>query len=201
MCGIVGYIGPKPSASIVISGLRALEYRGYDSAGIALIDKGADGETGTLLKQIGRVEGLAKMVEDSPAASGAPLAIGHTPMSTCQGAPSIPNSHPHCNTDQTIFVVHNGIIENYAELRTQLKKEGYVFGSETDTEVVPHLIDFYYKQTKSFDKAFKQALGDFRGAYAIAAITTDEPDTLYAARLSSPLVVGVVRPLDRPSPA
>ena len=127
MCGIVGYIGPKPSANIVISGLRALEYRGYDSAGIALIDKGADGETGTLLKQIGRVEGLAKMVEDSTA-KDAPLAIGHTRWAT-HGAPSIPNSHPHCNTDQTIFVVHNGIIENYAELRTQLKKEGYVFQS------------------------------------------------------------------------
>ncbi|HEX8227423.1 MAG TPA: glutamine--fructose-6-phosphate transaminase (isomerizing) [Candidatus Saccharimonadales bacterium] len=197
MCGIVGYIGPKPSANIVISGLRALEYRGYDSAGIALID-GRKGDSddnashvsgGTLLKQVGRVEGLAKLVEESPARH-APLAIGHTRWAT-HGQPSIPNSHPHTNADESIFVVHNGIIENFVELRAQLQKDGYVFTSQTDTEVVPHLIDYYYKQTGDFLEAIKQALGDMRGAYAIAAITTDDPDTLYAARLSSPLVVGV----------
>ena len=185
MCGIVGYIGSKPSAEIVISGLRALEYRGYDSAGIALIDSNG----GTLLKQVGRVEGLAQIVDGS-AAAGSPLAIGHTRWAT-HGQPSLNNAHPHSNTAETIFVVHNGIIENYAELRAQLQKEGYVFVSETDTEVVPHLIDFYFKQTGNFLEAFKQTLGDLRGAYAIATITTDKPDTLYAARLSSPLVIGV----------
>jgi len=185
MCGIVGYIGPKHSADIVIAGLHALEYRGYDSAGIALIDENG----GTLLKQVGRVEGLAKLVEESKLAS-APLAIGHTRWGT-HGQPNIANSHPHTNTAQTIFVVHNGIIENFAELREQLQKEGYVFKSDTDTEVIPHLIDYYYKKGDTFIDAFKQTLGDLRGAYAIAVITTDEPDTLYAARLSSPLVVGV----------
>jgi len=185
MCGIVGYIGPKHSADIVIAGLQALEYRGYDSAGIALIDENG----GTLLKQVGRVEGLAKLVEESKLAS-APLAIGHTRWGT-HGQPNIANSHPHTNTAQTIFVVHNGIIENFAELREQLQKEGYVFKSDTDTEVIPHLIDYYYKKGDTFIDAFKQTLGDLRGAYAIAVITTDEPDTLYAARLSSPLVVGV----------
>jgi glucosamine--fructose-6-phosphate aminotransferase (isomerizing) len=197
MCGIVGYIGPRASSEIVIAGLRALEYRGYDSAGIALIDgpgKGngegkADNERATLLKQVGRVEGLAKLVDESPA-KNAPLAIGHTRWAT-HGQPSVPNSHPHSNADETIFVVHNGIIENFVELRKQLKKSGYVFKSQTDTEVVPHLIDFYYKQTGNFLEAIKQALGDMRGAYAIAAITTEDPDTLYAARLSSPLVVGI----------
>jgi glucosamine--fructose-6-phosphate aminotransferase (isomerizing) len=196
MCGIVGYIGSKHSADIVLSGLQALEYRGYDSAGIALVtpstgrtDNKAGGQP-ALLKQVGRVEGLAKLVSESAAAKNAPLAIGHTRWAT-HGQPTIVNAHPHTNAEETIFVVHNGIIENFADLRQELEDEGYEFKSQTDTEVIPHLIDYYCKQTSSFIEAFKQALGDLRGAYAIAAITTKEPDTLYAARLSSPLVVGV----------
>ncbi|HSH18233.1 MAG TPA: glutamine--fructose-6-phosphate transaminase (isomerizing) [Candidatus Saccharimonadales bacterium] len=185
MCGIVGYIGSKPSAAIVLAGLQALEYRGYDSAGMALIS----GEDGTLLKQVGRVEGLQKLASESAAVS-APLAIGHTRWAT-HGSPTVFNAHPHTNTEETIFVVHNGIIENHAELREELKKHGYIFKSETDTEVIPHLIDFYYKKSKSFELAFKETLGDLHGAYAVAAVTTDHPDTLFAARLSSPLVVGV----------
>ncbi len=185
MCGIVGYIGGRPSADIVVDGLRALEYRGYDSAGIALLDQ----DRGSLIKQVGRVEGLAAAVADSKATS-APIAIGHTRWAT-HGSPTIQNAHPHTNADESIFAVHNGIIENYAELRTELQKEGYIFKSETDTEVIPHLIDFYYKKSKSFELAFKEALGDLKGAYAIAVVTTHEPDRLYAARLSSPLVVGV----------
>lgn len=189
MCGIVGYIGPKKSSGIVMAGLQALEYRGYDSAGIALIEPDHKKAKATLLKSVGRVEGLNRLVADSPAA-GAPLAIGHTRWAT-HGKPSVPNSHPHTDTGQTIFVVHNGIIENYTEIREQLKKEGYKFVSETDTETVPQLIDFYYRQTKDFLKAFKQALADIQGAYALAVVTTHEPEKLYAARLSSPLVVGV----------
>lgn len=185
MCGIVGYIGKRSSGNIVLSGLRALEYRGYDSAGIALIDKGKS----RILKQVGRVEGLAKVMEDADLKS-MPLAIGHTRWAT-HGSPTLHNAHPHTNTDQTIFVVHNGIIENYTELRTTLQKQGYEFVSETDTEVVPQLIDYYFKKLKSFEQAFQAALRDLRGAYAIAAVTTHEPDTLYAARLSSPLVIGV----------
>ncbi len=185
MCGIVGYIGGRSSAGIVVEGLRALEYRGYDSAGIALLDQ--DG--GSLIKQVGRVEGLAAAVADHKATK-APIAIGHTRWAT-HGSPTIQNAHPHTNAEESIFAVHNGIIENYAELRAELQKEGYAFKSETDTEVIPHLIDFYYKKSGSFELAFKEALGDLKGAYAIAVVTTYEPDRLYAARLSSPLVVGV----------
>jgi glucosamine--fructose-6-phosphate aminotransferase (isomerizing) len=184
MCGIVGYIGKRPAAPIILDGLQALEYRGYDSAGIALIDK----DKKSLIKQIGRVESLRRDTEAKKPES--PLAIGHTRWAT-HGVPSVTNAHPHTNTDRTIFVVHNGIIENYMEIRTRLQKDGYVFVSETDTEVVPHLIDYYAKELKSFEKAFKAALKDLHGAYAIAAVSTKDPETLYAARLSSPLVIGV----------
>jgi glucosamine--fructose-6-phosphate aminotransferase (isomerizing) len=166
MCGIVGYIGPKSSAGIVLAGLQALEYRGYDSAGMALIDQAS----GKLLKQVGRVEGLQKLVEESSETAQAHLAIGHTRWAT-HGSPNLVNAHPHTNADGTIFVVHNGIIENYAEIRSQLQKQGYSFKSETDTEVIPHLIDYYYKKSGSFELAFKEALGDLSGAYAIAAVT------------------------------
>jgi glucosamine--fructose-6-phosphate aminotransferase (isomerizing) len=183
MCGIVGFIGTRPAASVIMDGLQALEYRGYDSAGIVLVDK----NTAINTKQVGRVIELKTALA---AGSTAPLAIGHTRWAT-HGEPSILNSHPHANTDETIFVVHNGIIENHEQLRTKLQAEGYTFISETDTEVVPHLIDYYFKQTGSFDTAFKAALADLTGAYAIAAVTTHEPDSLFAARLSSPLVIGV----------
>ena len=189
MCGIVGYVGEKPAADVIIDGLKTLEYRGYDSAGVALLDSG---EKPHLYKRIGRVDSLEKAVQedDSDAARGARLGIGHTRWAT-HGAPSVANAHPHSNTDGSIYVVHNGIIENYAELRESLQKEGYVFVSDTDTEVIPHLIDFYTKTAPSFADAFEKALLDLRGAYAILAMTTTSPDTLYAARLSSPMVIGV----------
>lgn len=184
MCGIVGYIGKRAGSPIVLDGLQALEYRGYDSAGIALVDK----TKGQVIKQVGRVNGLVESVaKKNPTAS---LAVGHTRWAT-HGSPTILNAHPHSNSDGTIYVVHNGIIENYLELKQKLQNEGYKFVSETDTEVVPHLIDYYSHKLKNFEAAFKAALSDLRGAYAIAAITTVEPDTLYAARLSSPLVIGV----------
>jgi len=185
MCGIVGYIGKKSANDVVLAGLKALEYRGYDSAGIALLNK----NQGQVIKQVGRVEGLEKALVDA----GSPtshMAIGHTRWAT-HGAPTLNNAHPHTNREETIFVVHNGIIENYAELREGLEKEGYVFISQTDTEVIPQLIDFYYRELKDFTKAFERALGDLRGAYAVVAMTSDEPDKLFVARLSSPLVVGV----------
>ncbi|MEK7599583.1 MAG: glutamine--fructose-6-phosphate transaminase (isomerizing) [Patescibacteria group bacterium] len=184
MCGIVGYIGNKSGADVVLQGLEALEYRGYDSAGIALCENGKN----QVIKQAGRVSGLVKTVEAQKADSN--LVIGHTRWAT-HGSPTSINAHPQTNEAQTISVVHNGIIENFAELRDKLQKEGYKFISETDTEVMPNLIDYYLKQLPSFEEAFATALGDVRGAYAIAAIYALEPDTLYAARLSSPLVVGV----------
>ena len=144
MCGIVGFIGQKGGSEIVLGGLRALEYRGYDSAGIAIVD---GGEKPSLIKQVGRVEGLAQALADAKLTRKVPLAIGHTRWAT-HGSPTIHNAHPHTNTDETIFVVHNGIIENYTELRERLQKRGYKFASETDTEVIPHLIDDYYKKYK-----------------------------------------------------
>jgi glucosamine--fructose-6-phosphate aminotransferase (isomerizing) len=184
MCGIVGYIGEKSGVDIVLQGLEALEYRGYDSAGIALVN---DGRT-EVVKQVGRVSGLVETVNGQKLA--AKLVIGHTRWAT-HGAPTITNAHPQTNNQQTISVVHNGIIENFAEIRRQLETEGYSFSSETDTEVIPNLIDYYAKQLPSFEAAFKAALNDVQGAYAIAAVTTGEPDTIFAARLSSPLVIGV----------
>jgi len=184
MCGIVGYIGNRSATPIVIKGLRSLEYRGYDSAGIAVIDNGEP----QLYKQAGRVENLEKSLTKK--ALSAPIAIGHTRWAT-HGKPTTFNSHPHSNASETIFVVHNGIIENYSELKTKLQDKGYVFVSETDTEVIPHLIDFYTQTDKTFEQAFKHALSDLRGAYAIAAVSSDEPDKMFAARLSSPLVIGV----------
>jgi glucosamine--fructose-6-phosphate aminotransferase (isomerizing) len=185
MCGIVGYIGKRSGVSIVMDGLQALEYRGYDSAGLAVIEQGPRSQ---VIKQVGRVSGLLDIVSEQKL--DAPLVIGHTRWAT-HGAPSILNAHPQTNSDETIFVVHNGIIENYVELRSKLQKEGYHFVTETDTEVVPHLIDYYTRQLEDFEHAFKAALNDLQGAYAIAAITTLDPDSIYAARLSSPLVIGI----------
>jgi len=184
MCGIVGYIGGKPGKDIVLHGLEALEYRGYDSAGIALIN----GDQSEVFKQVGRVSGLVEAVENRD--SDAHLVIGHTRWAT-HGGVTEQNAHPQANNDHSIFVVHNGIIENFAEIKTKLEGEGYHFDSQTDTEVIPNLIDYYLKQSSSLEEAFKDALNDVRGAYSIVMVSTREPETLYAARLSSPLVIGV----------
>lgn len=186
MCGIVGYIGSKSATEVVLEGLKTLEYRGYDSAGIALLDNKG---TPKLIKQVGRVEGLEKALNENelPASS---ITIGHTRWAT-HGTPTLGNAHPHSNTAQTIFVAHNGIIENHAELRQWLQEQGYVFISDTDTEVIPHLIDHYYEKTRSFEEAFVKTIKELRGAYAILAVTSYEPEKLFAARLSSPMVIGV----------
>lgn len=185
MCGIVGYIGKSRAVDFVADGLQSLEYRGYDSAGISTV---IDGKAVTT-KQVGRVEALRKELSTLDT-NQTELAIGHTRWAT-HGAPSINNAHPHFNADKTIFVVHNGIIENYQQIRELLGKQGYSFVSETDTEVIPHLIDYYLETEKSFQTAFEKAIELLDGAYAIAAIYTKEPDCIYVARLSSPLVIGV----------
>ncbi len=184
MCGIVGYLGKNNALKPVLDGLRALEYRGYDSAGLAYIDKGH----AEIDKQIGRVETLAKSLVSVKAKPD--IAIGHTRWAT-HGAPTILNAHPHYNQDKSIFVVHNGIIENYTSIKSRLQKLGYKFISQTDTEVIPHLIEFNLKHSKSFAEAFEKTLQELQGAYAIAVVTTKEPGTLFAARLSSPLILGV----------
>jgi glucosamine--fructose-6-phosphate aminotransferase (isomerizing) len=186
MCGIVGYVGAHDGIETVLNGLQTLEYRGYDSAGVAFLD---GKQKAHAVKQVGQVANLRKALkEDGNKKAG--LAIGHTRWAT-HGSPTTKNAHPHFNADKTIFVVHNGIIENNAELRAKLEKAGYSFVSQTDTEVIPHLIDYHYQQTHNFSEAFELALQELQGAYAIGAISTYDPDTLYVARLSSPLVVGV----------
>lgn len=190
MCGIVGYIGKhRNGIEVVLDGLQSLEYRGYDSAGVAYLD---NRQTSHIVKQVGQVANVRKALGTATGKKSA-LAIGHTRWAT-HGSPSVTNAHPHSNAGRTIFAVHNGIIENYALLKERLETAGYTFVSQTDTEVIPHLIDFHYKQTKNFKKAFETALEELDGAYAIAAMSTYEPGTLYAARLSSPLVVGIVSP-------
>lgn len=191
MCGIVGYIGSKHNGiSVVLDGLQSLEYRGYDSAGIAFLDKKHQGH---VIKQVGPVANVRTALSNqSRDKDTSTLTIGHTRWAT-HGLPNTLNAHPHHNTDQTIFVVHNGIIENYALLRKKLEDKGYTFISQTDTEVIPNLIDFHYRELKHFGKAFEKALEELEGAYAIAAFTTHEPGQLYAARLSSPLALGVAK--------
>ncbi len=172
------------AARFVLEGLQALEYRGYDSAGVTVL---AEGKAQTT-KQVGRVEVLVQEYELHPTA--AHVAIGHTRWAT-HGKPTITNAHPHFNTSQNIHVVHNGIIENYQELREELRAAGYTFITETDTEVIPHLIDFELKTSANFHSAFKNAIAKLRGAYAIVALNTNDSDRIYVARLSSPLVIGV----------
>lgn len=189
MCGIVGYVGARPAAEIVLAGLKTLEYRGYDSAGIALLT-GDGGNVPRLYKQIGRVDALEKAAAEAEGFSDSRIGIGHTRWAT-HGSPTVANAHPQSNTDGTIFVVHNGIIENYAEIKQWLQEQGYTFVSQTDTEVIPHLIDHYVRKTGSFQEAFVKSLKELRGAYAILAMSADEPEKLFAARLSSPMVIGV----------
>jgi glucosamine--fructose-6-phosphate aminotransferase (isomerizing) len=185
MCGIVGYIGKEAAVVPVLEGLAALEYRGYDSAGVTTISS----EGAQTIKQIGRVESLVEAV-NSDGDTSAGLAIGHTRWAT-HGVPSNTNAHPHADMQNKVFVVHNGIVENHAVLRKMLKAEGFSFVSETDTEVIPNLIAYFLRHEKDFFSAFKLAIRELEGAYAIAAIYEGTPDSLYAARLSSPLVIGV----------
>mgnify|MGYP003600524913 FL=1 len=186
MCGIVGYVGPKNAVPLLIEGLKRLEYRGYDSAGVAV--RQADGAL-AVRKRVGRLANLEDALDAAPLAGG--LGIGHTRWAT-HGEPSEINSHPHLDCAGRIAVVHNGIIENYLALRTELESKGHVFRSQTDTEVIPHLIEEILKDGKtSRGAAIRAALRAARGAYALGVVFRDEPDALYAARCGSPLIVGV----------
>ncbi|HOV61069.1 MAG TPA: glutamine--fructose-6-phosphate transaminase (isomerizing) [Candidatus Hydrogenedentes bacterium] len=182
MCGIVGYIGPKNPVEIIMNGLHRLEYRGYDSAGVAVVnEKGLE-----CVKSVGKLKVLDEKLAQTPLRGH--LGIGHTRWAT-HGVPSEVNSHPHFNGDKTIAVVHNGIIENYFELREALRAEGVEFRSQTDTEVIAHLIGKYYEG--DLFKAVQRALRDCHGAYAIGVICARHPDLLVAARHGSPLIVGI----------
>lgn len=183
MCGIVGYIGKDNAKEVIIDGLKRLEYRGYDSAGIALCK---DGEI-EVRKAVGEIKNLESIVAD-PAFDG-PVGIGHTRWAT-HGVPSEINAHPHTNEDNTIAVVHNGIIENYVEIKEELIREyGVEFRSDTDTEVIAHLIGIYYDG--DLHEAVNRAVEQMRGAYAIGVICANEPDKIVAVRKDAPLIAGI----------
>ena len=185
MCGIVAYIGKNEAYPVVIKGLKRLEYRGYDSAGVALLDNGDL----NVYKRMGKVQNLEDFAATQNRKGHA--GIGHTRWAT-HGEPSDVNSHPHTSMDGKIALIHNGIIENYDILKKELIKNGYTFKSETDTEVVVHLVDYIQKKENVwFGEALRLALNHVVGAYAIVAISSDYPNRLVAARKSSPLVVGI----------
>lgn len=185
MCGVVGYVGSKEAAPILIDGLQRLEYRGYDSAGVAVL---CDGEI-RVSKEVGRLVNLEKVLAAAPLQGT--RGIGHTRWAT-HGAPTQTNSHPHFSSDRSIAVVHNGIIENYAELREELTAQGHRFLSETDTEVVPHLIEQVLKEgAASPMDAIQRTLKRLRGAYALGILFRSEPDAIYCARKGSPLIIGL----------
>ncbi|SKA79327.1 glutamine--fructose-6-phosphate transaminase [Caloramator quimbayensis] len=182
MCGIVGYIGKNNAVPVLIEGLKKLEYRGYDSAGVSVFD----GKELLITKCKGRLANLEEKVKNEPI-SGT-LGIGHTRWAT-HGEPSDLNSHPHTNKDMTISVVHNGIIENYIKIKEWLISLGYEFETETDTEVVPHLIDYYYDG--DLVSAVMKTLDKIEGSYALGVICSKEPDKMVAVRKDSPLIVGL----------
>ena len=182
MCGIVGYIGKEEAAPILLDGLSKLEYRGYDSAGIAVFD----GESINVAKTKGRLKVLSELTHDGRMLPGT-LGIGHTRWAT-HGSPSDTNAHPHLNSEETIVVVHNGIIENYLKLKKKLESKGYRFVSETDTEVIAHLLDYYYDRDPL--EAITKVMHRMEGSYALGIIFKDHPEELYAVRKDSPLIVG-----------
>ena len=181
MCGIVGYIGAQQASPIILDGLRRLEYRGYDSAGICTLEDGI----AHIRRAQGKLLNLENLLHDHPARGT--RGIGHTRWAT-HGRPSEINAHPH--RAGNIVLVHNGIIENYISLKGRLQELGHQFSSETDTEIIAHLVEEHYRDSGDFEQAVRQALAEVKGAYAVAILCIDEPDKLIAAKLGSPLVVG-----------
>lgn len=187
MCGIVGFTGNHQAAPILLDGLSKLEYRGYDSAGIAVRD--GEGET-TVIKAKGRLKGLSEKTNGGESVPGT-CGIGHTRWAT-HGEPSENNAHPHVSDDGNIVAVHNGIIENYQELKDKLTRKGYTFYSETDTEVAVKLIDYYYKKYEGTPvDAINHSMVRIRGSYALAIMFRDYPEEIYVARKDSPMILGV----------
>ena len=187
MCGIVGFTGHRQAAPVLLDGLEKLEYRGYDSAGIAVRDGEKDVE---IVKAKGRLRVLAEKTNDGTAMHGT-CGIGHTRWAT-HGEPSELNAHPHCSDDRNVVGVHNGIIENYQELRENLQHKGYNFYSDTDTEVAIKLIDYYYKKYEHTPvDAINHAMVRIRGSYALAIMFRDYPEEIYAARKDGPMIIGV----------
>jgi glutamine---fructose-6-phosphate transaminase (isomerizing) len=186
MCGIVGYIGPKNCVPILLEGLRRLEYRGYDSAGIALIKDGAF----NVQKKAGKVADLAELLRVQNGGLDASLGMGHTRWAT-HGEPNDTNAHPHWDKDRKIAIVHNGIIENYSAIKTKLLRDGHTFLGATDTEVLAHLIGAMYEHCKDMATAVRLALAEVEGTYGLVVLSEHEPDKIIAARKGSPLILGV----------
>jgi len=184
MCGIVGYVGPKEAAPILLQGLKGLEYRGYDSAGVALLN----GSGVQVVKRPGKLSALAEAVDEADPRGT--CGIAHTRWAT-HGVPNQPNAHPHTSSDGEIALVHNGIIENAESIRMQLLEAGYVFASETDTEVVVHLIDHLWTDGMPMEDAVSAALRSIDGAYSIAVVSSRDPNKIVVARDGSPLLIGV----------
>ena len=184
MCGIVGYIGPREAGDLLVNGLRRLEYRGYDSAGVAVVNGSLD-----VRKKEGKVDALADLLDSRPVKGT--VGMGHTRWAT-HGAPCDVNSHPHTSSDGRFAIVHNGIIENYASIKKRLLDKGYAFESETDTEVLARFIEDVQKEADlEFPEAVRQALTRVEGAYGIVAVSQDDPDCLVVARNGSPLLLGI----------
>jgi glutamine---fructose-6-phosphate transaminase (isomerizing) len=184
MCGIIGYIGEKNCIPVLINGLKRLEYRGYDSAGIGVFSD----DTPYCIKNKGKVAVLDETLQSTN--FNAKIGIGHTRWAT-HGQPNEINAHPHSNSEKTIFSIHNGIIENHNVIRKSLEKSGYKFTSETDSEVIPHLVDSFLKKGYNFFDSVRLALNEVEGTYGIAIIYSGEPDKIIAARKGSPLLIGI----------
>ena len=185
MCGIVGYIGKKNSLPIIIEGLKRLEYRGYDSAGVSIIN---DESRILNFKKAGRVGEMHDAI-DKDLFQGS-IGIGHTRWAT-HGVPNDVNAHPHFDMDENIIIVHNGIIENYKILKSKLAEEGFSFSTDTDTEILANLINYYFRQTNDFEESVRLALNDVEGTYGLACLCAKEPDKIVVARNGSPLLLGV----------
>ena len=185
MCGIVGYVGNKQVVPLIIDGLRKLEYRGYDSAGIAVVNEGHELE---IRRAEGKLRNLEETIRLSPL--DGTYGIGHTRWAT-HGRPTEENAHPHRDCTGRVVVVHNGIIENYLQLKERLRKSDHRFVTETDTEIMAHLIEEYLKQNSSFEQAVRSAVSELRGIFALSIINADEPDTIIAVRQGPPVVIGL----------
>src|SRR5438477_10537218 len=195
MCGIVGYIGPKKVMPVIIEGLRKLEYRGYDSAGIAVVDSAGKLE---IRRASGKLRNLEEVIQKSPINSssgsstrdsnGGTYGIGHTRWAT-HGRPTEENAHPHRDCTGQIVVVHNGIIENYLELKEQLQREGHKFVTETDTEIVAHLVEKNSKNAP-LEEAVRRSLKELRGIYSLVFMSAKDPHKIVAARMGPPSVIG-----------
>src|SRR5919106_3121505 len=184
MCGIVGYIGPKPVVPVLLDGLRRLEYRGYDSAGVAVVQNGGV----EVRRSAGKLINLQNAIESKPLTGL--YGLGHTRWAT-HGRPTEENAHPHRDCTGRVVVVHNGIIENYLQLKERLRHTDHRFVTETDTEIIAHLIEEHLRQEKTFEEAVRAAVVELRGIFALSIINADEPDTIIAVRQGPPVVIGL----------